>query len=356
MKISGFRECKELELKFFECPSSLFLLNGIITIMLVITSYVLARRFYSEEITILIIVFVAVVMMVISYFVHLGTTKVASSKQRLQETNNQLRVALLKLEESKTKQQEFTHFMVHDLRSPLNGIHMISDMLIRDREKKKKENLLEPLSLINESSTHMLTLVNDILDLAKIEAGMFKLEKKRNDIILFIKEIVRYFRPITESKKVKLILKSPDQLPLLEFDESAIRQVFENLISNSLKFTRPGGIIEIGLFKHHREENLNQEAKAAGINWYLRQEEEKLNNLTESIVVAITDNGGGVSFKELPRLFDKFEQMKVRMGGQDKGTGLGLVIVKGIVEAHGGRVGVSSKEGKGATFYFNLPL
>lgn len=356
MKISGFHECQELDLKFFECPSSLFLLTGIITIMLVFSSYVLARRFYSEEIALLIIVFITVVMMVISYFVHLGTVKAAAAKKRLQESNNQLRETLIRLKEAKKKQQEFTHFMVHDLRSPLNGIRMISDMLISEIRKKNEKNLLEPISLINESSAHMLTVVNDILDLAKIEAGMFKLEKKRGDLIVFVREITRYFQPIAESKKIKLAIKSPAQLPPVEFDGNALRQVFENLISNSLKFTRPGGIIEIALLKHHQENDLNQEAAVFGINWYLGQEDEKINNCKESIVVSVTDDGGGIPKEELSRLFNKFEQMKEKIREEEKGTGLGLVIVKGIIEAHGGRVAVSSKEGSGTTFYFNLPL
>ncbi|MFH1366748.1 MAG: HAMP domain-containing sensor histidine kinase [Patescibacteria group bacterium] len=356
MKISEFKECRELNLKFFECPSSLFLLNGIITVILIISTFIITRKFYSEEIAFLCIVFITVVMMVISYFVHAGTSKVATSKKRLQESNGQLRDTLLKLKEAEKRQQEFTHMMVHDLRSPLNGIRMVSEMVISDLKKKGLADLSEPLSLINQNAVSMLTDVNDILDVAKIEAGMFKLDKKKGDLIKLTQNIIQYFMPMAEGKNLILELKGADALPALKFDKGAIRQVFENLISNSLKFTPAGGRITVQLLKHQKNTDINEEAKKQGISWHLKGGDIKLNSQPDSVVVSVTDNGEGISLPNLSRLFNKFESMKMSSKTGEKGTGLGLVIVKGMIEAHGGVVGVAAKEGVGTTFYFNIPV
>lgn len=356
MNISEFKECRELNLKFFECPSTLFVLNGVVTVVLIFSTFIITRKFLSEEIAFLCIVFIASVMMVIAYFVHLGTSKVALSKKRLQESNNQLKDALLLLKEAEKRQQEFTHLMVHDLRSPLNGIRMVSEMVLVDINKNGPANFLEPLSLINQNSIHMLTNVNDILDVAKIEAGMFKLEKKKGDILILTREIIKYFKPMAEGKKLTLELKGADSLPLLNFDEGAIKQVFENLISNSLKFTPSGRYIAVQLLKHQKNHDLNKEARKLGINWHIKGGDEKLNSQPDSVVAAVTDNGLGISWSKLSRLFNKFESMEMSNKTKEKGTGLGLVIVKGMVEAHGGVVGVASKEGVGTTFYFNIPL
>ncbi|MFA5070111.1 MAG: HAMP domain-containing sensor histidine kinase [Patescibacteria group bacterium] len=356
MEISRFKECKELNLHFFECPTTLFLLTGFITIILILSSFVIVRRYYSDEIVFFISVFISVVMIIISYFVHVGTSKVASSKKRLQESNNKLSETLIKLKEAEKKQDEFTHLMVHDLRSPLNGIRMVSEVILNDLKKQHKNDQLEPINLINGNAVHMLTLVNDILDVAKIEAGMFKLEKKKSDFSLLAADMVRYFKPLALGKNIKLELIVEEKLPPIEYDESAMRQVFENLISNSLKFTPAGGRIQIQIFKHSKKHNLNEEAQKLRIEWNLKGGDEKLDNYPESIVVGITDNGQGISIIGLSRLFNKFEQAEGRSKGTERGTGLGLIIVKGIVEAHGGIVGVASKESQGTTFYFNLPI
>ena len=107
MKFSAFKECKELKLGFFECPSTLFLFAGFITIMLIITTFVIARNYYSEEIVFLLTVFMAVVMLVIAYFVHNGTSKVAQTKRILQNSNYQLKEALAKLKKAEKIKEEY---------------------------------------------------------------------------------------------------------------------------------------------------------------------------------------------------------------------------------------------------------
>ena len=179
MKITSFKECRDLDLNFFECPSSLFIFAGFITILLILSTFFIARHYYSEEVVFLMTVFIAMVMFVISYFVHQGTSKVAKAKKHLQHINSRLEKALNQLKEAEKTKEEFVNMMVHDLRSPLNGVHMVSEVMIDDIKKSGRQDLLEPASLINQSSQRILGIVNDLLDVAKIEAGMFKVDKSR---------------------------------------------------------------------------------------------------------------------------------------------------------------------------------
>lgn len=356
MKFSTFKECKVLKLGFFECPSTLFLFAGLMTMVLMMTTYFISRHYYSEEVVFLLTVFVAVVMFVISYFVHTGTTKVAHGKRELQQSNFQLTEALVKLKKAEKVKEDFMNMMIHDLRSPLNGIRMVSELIRTDLAKEKSRSLKEPIELISSSSKRMLAIVNDMLDVAKIEAGMFKCEKKIGSASFLIKDVIKYFTPLALSKKIGLKFVQEKGLPDFSFDEKKIRQVFENLISNSLKFTPETGKIEVAAFLHQKGNNLNEEAEKIGINWHLKGGDNKLDNYERSVVLAVTDNGLGISFNDLSKLFNKFEQMKGHSESRQKSTGLGLVIVKGVVEAHGGKIGVASKQGEGTTIYFNLPI
>ncbi len=356
MKFSAFKECKELKLGFFECPSTLFLFAGFITIMLIITTFVIARNYYSEEIVFLLTVFMAVVMLVIAYFVHNGTSKVAQTKRILQNSNYQLKEALAKLKKAEKIKEEFMNMMIHDLRSPLNGIRMVSELVKSNLTNNIKTDIDEPINLISGSSKRMLAIVNDLLDVAKIEAGMFKCEKKTNNIIKLVNDVIKYFSPLALNKKIDIKFIYNKDIPEFSFDQKKMRQVVENLISNSLKFTREGGKIEVEAFIHKKGQNLDEEAQKIGVNWHLKGGDNKLDNYERSLVLAVTDNGFGISLDDLSKLFNKFEQMGVESDSRQKSTGLGLVIVKGVVEAHGGKIGVASKEGKGTTIYFNLPI
>ena len=246
--------------------------------------------------------------------------------------------------------------MIHDLRSPLNGIRMVSELVKSNLTNNIKTDIDEPINLISGSSKRMLAIVNDLLDVAKIEAGMFKCEKKTNNIIKLVNDVIKYFSPLALNKKIDIKFIYNKDIPEFSFDQKKMRQVVENLISNSLKFTREGGKIEVEAFIHKKGQNLDEEAQKIGVNWHLKGGDNKLDNYERSLVLAVTDNGFGISLDDLSKLFNKFEQMGVESDSRQKSTGLGLVIVKGVVEAHGGKIGVASKEGKGTTIYFNLPI
>jgi len=252
--------------------------------------------------------------------------------------------------------EDFTSMMVHELRSPLDGIKKMGELMRSDpsiREDEKTYN--EYLSMMYKSSSEMLELVNDLLDVAKIESGKFDIRKTPTDIKKIIKERVHFFSTLANDAKVELSIFFGDSLPeKVEVDPLRIGQVLNNLISNALKFTGSGGRITLQVFVHKKDGSLENEVKKAGIKWFIDSKE--LEKYKNSLFVAVTDTGDGIKKENIDKLFSKFTQFEKSTVNDKKGTGLGLAISKGIIEAHGGVIGVGSEKGIGSTFYFIIKL
>ncbi|MEK7161612.1 MAG: ATP-binding protein [Patescibacteria group bacterium] len=226
--------------------------------------------------------------------------------------------------------QEFTAMMVHELRAPLTAVRWSSESLLKNLSLASgvdPAKIKDTAVTIETASNNMLELVNDLLDVAKIESGKFELNTQEYDLVGLIKDQAKAFTPQAEVKHLVINVITPEKY-LLKFDRVRIGQVLSNLISNSIKYT-DSGQLDISL-------NVNAEEKI--------------------VAVSIKDSGIGVSREDLSQLFSKFKQLK----GSDharKGTGLGLVVSKGIVEAHGGRIWAESAgESMGSTFSFSLPI
>jgi signal transduction histidine kinase len=226
--------------------------------------------------------------------------------------------------------QDFTAMMVHELRAPLTAVRWSSESLLKNLSVASgmdPAKVKDTAVTIETASNNMLELVNDLLDVAKIESGKFELNMQEYDLVGLIKDQAKAFTPQAEVKHLAINIITPEKY-LLKFDRVRIGQVLSNLISNSIKYTDSGQL------------DISLEANA----------EEKI------VTVSIKDSGIGVSREDLSQLFSKFKQLK----GSDharKGTGLGLVVSKGIVEAHGGRIWAESAgESLGSTFAFSLPL
>jgi signal transduction histidine kinase len=226
--------------------------------------------------------------------------------------------------------QEFTAMMVHELRAPLTAVRWSSESLVKNLSAAtgmEPDKVKDTVITIETASNNMLELVNDLLDVAKIEAGKFELNIQEYDIVEVLNEQAKAYRPQAEMKHLTINVTAPAKYSL-KFDRVRIAQVLGNLISNSIKYT-DSGQIELNL-------NVDEAGKQA--------------------VVAVKDTGIGVAPEDLNKLFSKFKQLK----GSDharKGTGLGLVVSKGIVEAHGGKIWAESPgENLGSTFSFSLPF
>lgn len=252
---------------------------------------------------------------------------------------------------------DFSAMMVHELRSPLVGIKNLMELITKSDAVTRQADLRENLALIGESSSRMLELVNDLLDVAKLEAGKFETHLIPSDIPALIKDRIAFFKPTAEKSKLSLDYSFASGIPLqINCDPKLIAEALNNLISNALKFTPPGGRIMVQALKHAKNKNIIEEAKQAEIIWHLSDDEENISGQDDSLLIAVTDSGIGIPKENITKLFSKFKQFGFGSITEKKGTGLGLVIVKGIIENHHGKVGVASKEGQGSTFYFTLPI
>lgn len=251
---------------------------------------------------------------------------------------------------------QFTSMIVHELRSPLGNMKKIGEIMKEESTRQDKKVYDEYVQMFSQSSSDMLDIVNDLLDVAKLEAGKFEVSKRSGNIKEIILDRIKFFDTTSRSAKIELAPVFGGEIPEdILIDPLRISQVLGNLISNAIKFSRPGGRVFVQVFMHRNGQDLEHEAAEAGISWFKGTENKLPNDYTDTLVIAVTDTGEGISKENRSKLFNKFEQFgSGNRVDKPKGTGLGLVIVKGIVEAHGGTIGVVSEEGIGSTFYFTI--
>lgn len=253
--------------------------------------------------------------------------------------------------------EQFTSMIVHELRTPLSGINKISELLRSGNPPLSPKEFDEYIKMISVNSTSMLDLVNDILDVAKLEAGKFDVKKEPTNIRQVIDNRIEFFKVSANDAKLTLRAVYDSELPeLVPLDQSAIKQVLNNLMSNALKFTKASGSVDVLLVHHKVGSKIAEEFTRLGIKTSVALPEEKFVDIPESVVVAVADSGSGINPAGQKELFNKFKQLDNRAETGIKGTGLGLSIAKGIVEEHGGSIGVVSEIGVGSVFYFVLPL
>ncbi len=231
-----------------------------------------------------------------------------------------------KLKEMEKVKSDFFSLMAHELRTPLASIKEGTSLLLNGIGEECKEKRNTVLRIIAEESNRLIDLVNSLLDLSKMEAGMLALRFEISDIRSLIDEAVFGMEPLAMTKNVDINVEAPKDLPHLKMDDERILQALRNLIGNAIKFTPEGGRVTIS-------------AQAA---------EKALN-------VSVADTGPGIPEEDLHTIFDKFRQTTLASHSKIKGTGLGLAMVKHIINAHGGRVWVRSEPGHGSTFFFQLP-
>jgi signal transduction histidine kinase len=250
--------------------------------------------------------------------------------------------------------EDFTSMMVHELRSPLTGIRSIANLLKEDKIKNEQKKYQEFIELIVTNSASMLDLVNDLLDVAKLEAGKFQVLRKSTQIAPMIDQRLQSYKSLAEEAGNDLTSKISKDCPQeILADENKIGQVLNNLLSNAIKFTHNGKIF-ISAFPLKKSEDMLAKVSSLGMIWPGLHGDVKFDK--DQLILAVTDSGVGIPEDQMNKLFNKFTQLEQGAASEKKGTGLGLVISKGIIEAHGGKIGMFSETGKGTTFYFNLPL
>ncbi|MHB8520438.1 MAG: PAS domain S-box protein [Limisphaerales bacterium] len=265
---------------------------------------------------------------------------------QLLETNHHLEAATARAKELTVRAEaanraksQFLANMSHELRTPLNAIIGFSEMLadqtfgdLNARQLKYSNNILN-------SGRHLLQLINDILDLAKVEAGRAELLRSTFSVAKALSEVQTIVKTLANKKNLKLEVEVATDLPSLSADEAKFKQIMYNLLSNAIKFTPEGGKVVVAATL--QSSTSADPSPGEG-----------------SLRVAVTDTGIGIKVSDQGRVFKEFEQVDSSYSRQQQGTGLGLALTKRLIEMHGGRIWVESEglAGKGSTFIFLMPL
>jgi PAS domain S-box-containing protein len=260
-------------------------------------------------------------------------TERQQAQKQLTESNHQLAITNEELARATRLKDEFLANMSHELRTPLNAILGMTEGLLEEVFGLVNEGQKKALKTVERSGTHLLELINDILDLAKIEAGQVELDCTLTNISQLCQSSVVFVKQQALKKRLQLQVRIPVDLPDLWIDERRMRQVLINLLNNAVKFTPEGG-------------NIALEVTGEPISECYP---------SPQICVAVTDTGIGIAPEHLQKLFQPFIQIDSALNRQYAGTGLGLSLVKRIVELHGGSVGVHSEAGVGSRFTVTLP-
>jgi signal transduction histidine kinase len=243
------------------------------------------------------------------------------------EADDELTIALRNVTARRKKEArrlDFYSMIAHDLRSPLSALLMRTDLLLRGRRGVLSAEMIADLRKMETNMRSLVALINDFLDFARMEEGAHKMERTRFDVGALMADVVDDFRPLVESTRQEIRIEAATQI-IVQGDRRRLQQVFTNLIANGIKFTPAGGTIV---------------ARAALVGHWCE--------------VQIEDDGPGIEPEVLPLLFQRYTRAP-KPARSTEGTGLGLLIVREIVEAHGGTVGVESTVGKGSRFWFRVP-
>jgi signal transduction histidine kinase len=227
-----------------------------------------------------------------------------------------------------SNKSQFLSSMSHELRTPLNAIIGLTDMMVANAARFGTEKALEPLKRVHNAGTHLLGLINQVLDLSKIEAGKLELAPESVNLAPLIDEVIGTARQLAEQNKNRFAVDAPADLGPLYVDPMRLRQILLNLLSNACKFTKGG---EVSLRAR------------------------KVGNGRDMVELAVADTGIGMTPEQLAKLFQEFSQAEASTAKKYGGTGLGLAITRKLARMMGGDVTVASELGKGSVFTVRLP-
>jgi signal transduction histidine kinase/DNA-binding response OmpR family regulator len=246
-----------------------------------------------------------------------------------------LEVANRELRELDKLKSTFLANMSHELRTPMNAIIGYTDLLLDELDGPVNEEQNKSLKKVAANARHLLQLINDVLDISKIESGKMKLSPKEIDFKWLIESIIPTFEPQIKQKNLTISYNIEENLPFFFADEDKVKQILINLISNAIKFTHMGGVT----------------ISAKKSNRGIIQGEEPI-----FAEICVQDSGIGIKEEDVGKVFDKFVQVDLTTVRQYEGTGLGLSIARGLVSLHKGVIWVTSKYGEGSTFCFTIPI
>jgi signal transduction histidine kinase len=236
-----------------------------------------------------------------------------------------------RLRELDKLKSQFLANMSHELRTPLNSIIGFSRVILKGIDGPTTDLQQQDLTAIYNSGQHLLNMINDILDLSKIEAGKMEMSYEDVNLADLIKSVLSTAVGLVKDKPIELFQVMPEEFPVVRADPTRVRQILLNLLSNAAKFTDEGSIT-------------------------IKAQQQKTADGGEEVLISVTDTGPGIASEDQAKLFQPFSQVDASPTRKTDGSGLGLSICRALVEMHEGHIGLESGVGEGSTFYFTLPL
>jgi len=277
---------------------------------------------------------------------HMASTR--SNFAELQEKNERLQQAFDRLQELDRLKSNFLATMSHELRTPLTSILGYSEMLLSGIGGTLADEHRDFVQVIRNKGDHLLELISSLLDLSKFEQDQVELHRGPVDVTELVSDVIRTSAPLADKRGITLKVSVPSAMPAVDGDGARLRQVLQNLLDNALKFTPRSGTIRVEAEAARFVPPEAGGGEGAGLVL--------LQAPVEGVRLSVKDTGIGIAPALQSRVFDAFYQVDGSATREQGGAGLGLSIVKRIVDAHGGRIEVQSEVGKGATFSVALPL
>lgn len=300
------KQAEELGVRVWQTPGFLFIILGIITVLVMTVTYFISKNYDSPEFIIVSESLVVIIILIIG-----------NSVIRLIDE-------IIRLNKMKS---EFVSVASHQLRTPLSAIKWETELMLSKFKKGLNKKQLSNIENIDSLTSRMIKLVNDLLDVARIEQKRLILKKSPVDLCKIVDEAKEDILPLANARNIEIFLNCSKNIPKIISDAGRLKMVTDNLLNNAIKYTTNRGKIEMKLIKK--------------------------NN---SLVFSIKDNGVGIPEEQQSRVFDKFFRSDNIVKYQTEGTGLGLYISKNTIEQLGGEIWFQSVEGLGSIFSFSLPI
>lgn len=301
---------------------------------------------YEEETTATYTSYAIIILMLIAsvvwlyWFVVIESTRLHQAELK---RNQELAITNSRLQEALRVKSDFLASMSHELRTPLNSVIGFSGALLKGVDGPMNSEQNTSVQYVYNSGQHLLNLINDVLDISKIEAGKMVLNLETVDLRALICETVKLVEVLFKTKHLKLRVELAPDIPVIYGDNTRIKQVLLNVLSNAAKFTDKGDVTIRARVVGADDESIPSEHK------------QSLEGQTHWVLVSVKDSGIGIQEEDHEKVFEEFRQIDSGTARKYGGTGLGMAISRRIVELHGGRIWLRSRVGAGTTFYVSLP-
>ena len=304
-----FAECKGYGIPLWQCPSFLFVIMGLVIIAAMLTTYYIGIHYVAPEMLIVILGAVTTILLIVGHTIVVSFERIAQANRM---------------------KSEFVSIVSHQLRTPLSSLKWSLGLLRGKRLGEISEKQREYLDIVNESNNRMIDLVNDLLNVNRIEQGRLEVRPKIFDFTSLVEEVIEELKPLAAKNGVNINFHKEENLPSVYADSNRVRMVVQNLIDNAIKYSS----------KDHKDRIAEVSIKRDG----------------EKIKFSVKDNGIGIPMNFQKQVFGKFFRGDNLIKQKVDGTGLGLFIAKGIINLSGGEINFKSKEGEGSIFWFTLPI